>query len=198
LQSELAAILDVDRTAPPRPVLRPRPGPVSQLEVLRAVLAVDTLSTHSVRRSGGARPDTTLIVRGRPELRFEVRLRPGANSIAFTGLDRAGNASAPETLTVRWEDSFGLAVPERFAPGNTIQVSSGNERASGVDIRIFALDGTLVQRFQSSASTTVYSFTWDLRTQEGRRVKNGAYLVRAQLWRDDRADTLSRLIAVLE
>jgi hypothetical protein len=100
---------------------------------------------------------------------------------------------------VAWETGRGLAVPERFHAGNSIQVHTGDQPGNGVELRIFATDGSLVQRFEDPSSKRVYEFVWDLRNPDGRRVKNGAYLLQARLRNADGSEERWReLIAILE
>lgn len=188
----------VDRTAPPKPNLAPRPGPVSKTEQIHVALTVDSTATARVVRSGGANPSQSQNV-ALHTMSFEVTLLPGANHLAFTAFDGVGNASPPETTTVAWEPTEGMAVPERFHAGNSIQLHAGNDRARGAEVHIYATDGSLVQKFESTAAQFVYSFTWNLDTPDGRHTKNGAYLVQAIIHHGDGSDErFVKLIAVLE
>jgi hypothetical protein len=186
----------VDRTPPGQPRFSPIPGPVTKTSPLRMVLRIDTADTYEVlSRIGDAPVDSTR--NPSSETIFFLALRPGPNRISFAAVDTAGNVSAAESTTVAWEPSRGLVAPERFRAGNVIQVQGGPEGASGAEVRIYAVDGSLVRKFTSGESAITYTFTWDLNTPDGRRVKNGAYLVQARLLGAGGV-RMQQMIAILE
>jgi hypothetical protein len=194
----LKRVMVVDRTPPPRPQLSPRPAPEWKLEQIALTVAVDSSATHKLVRTGGAAAPESLTVRGL-RVAVVVLLSPGANHLRFEGIDLAGNVSAPETVTVRWETSLGPAIPEHFRAGNSFQISAGSTPGRSAEVLVYATDGTLVQRFKSDQSRLVYTFRWNLTNPSGRQVRNGAYLVQVLLQRDDgRTERWRKLIAVLE
>jgi len=190
----------VDRTPPAKPRLDPRPGPVSKIDKLDVRLTFDLAdSVYQVIRTGGSQPADTSRVTTPGAAQLQVLLRPGINALTFAVRDSALNVSPPETLTVAWETSRGLAVPERFHPGNTIQVHMGSVPGNGVEVLVYATDGSLVQRFEDTSHKLVYTFTWNLQNPQGLRVKNGAYLLLARVTNADGSiERFRRLIAVLE
>ena len=192
----------VDRTAPGKPRLSPRPGPIAkspELDVTLALVAADRVSHYRVLGAGDAIVKDWTRVSNPDSVQVIVLLQPGANALSFTTRDSTLNVSPPETLTVVWETSRGLACPERFRAGNQIQVHMGDAPGEGVELRILATDGSLIQRFEDSSSKLIYEFTWDLRTPEGRKVKNGAYLLFARLREAGGGEVrIRKLIAVLE
>lgn len=194
----LDRVMVVDRTSPPQPRLSPRPGPVYKLQQLNVSVVVDSAGTYKLVRSGGATDPESLTVRS-GRMTVAVLLDPGANHLKFEGIDRAGNVSPPETLTVRWETSIGPSFPEHFKSGNEIQVSAGSVPGRGCEVHLYATDGTLVQRFESHESKYVYTFEWDLTNPSGRRVRNGAYLMQVLLYTGGGStERWRKLIAVLE
>jgi hypothetical protein len=192
---------DVDRTAPPKPQLTPRPGPVSKESPITVVAVTDSTAVDILRTGGSAPPESLTVHRSGDgfQAEFKVTLAPGANHLAFRARDLTHNVSLPETTTVVFETSQGMSAPERFAASNTIQLHAGGTLANGAEVRIYATDGTLVRHLESSAPLLVYSFEWDLRTNKGELVKNGAYLVVGVVHEAGGGDSRYRkLIAVLE
>ncbi|MFQ5600436.1 MAG: hypothetical protein ACE5G2_07775 [Candidatus Krumholzibacteriia bacterium] len=188
----------VDRTPPPAPVPSPSLPDVVKSELLQVVVLVDETDTESVLFGGGAEPDS-LAAANSAQVVETRELLPGPNDLVFVAIDKAGNASDTTRATVVWEPSGGVAAPEHFRAGNEIQVQVGDAEADGVVLRILALDGALVRRFEDAERKLVYRFAWDLRTQEGRPVKNGAYLVVARVRdTDGGARRLRKMIAVIE
>jgi hypothetical protein len=147
--------------------------------------------------SGGAEsPDTLFAVN--PTIHFNRVLNPGPNQLRFEGIDLAGNVSLPTVSTVTWETGAGVAAPERFSAGQSIEVNVGGTPAQGVFVRVLAMDGSLVRTFEDSSSKPHYAFAWDLRTPEGQSVRNGAYLVLARVRFTNGSEELYRtMIAVV-
>jgi len=189
--------LRVDRTAPPAPVPAPPLPEVTKTQVLTGNVVVDTTDTSRIVVIGGVTPPETLSVL-HPTIRFSRTLASGTNRISFQSIDRARNISAANTSTVVWDAASGIAAPERFSAGQSIEVNVGGVPARGVFVRILAMDGSLVQTFQDPATKSYYRFTWDLRTPEGRDVRNGAYLVLARVVHSDGGEErLRTMIAVV-
>jgi hypothetical protein len=194
----------IDRRRPDRPQITPRPPPQAKLEVLQFSVSVDLDSIRAVIIKGGLtfpgredKPDTLELTV--PQFTWGRTLTPGANLMSFESMDYARNISVADTVTVVWETSEGVAVPERFHPGQSIQVNVGDHPAQSVAVRILALDGSLVGAFEDASSRLVYEFPWDLTTREGRAVKNGAYLLWVQVrYPDGRENRFRRMIAVVQ
>jgi hypothetical protein len=194
----LQHVLVVDRTPPPRPLLSPRPAPTWKLQQIDLNVAVDSAATSELIRSGGAADAESLTVR-KHIMPVVVLLEPGVNHLRFEALDLAGNVSTAETVTVRWETSVGPAIPEHFRAGNSFQISAGDQPANGIEVHIYATDGTLVHRHVDKRHLLVYTIAWDLENPSGRQVRNGAYLVQVLLHKaDGRTERWRQMIAVLE
>lgn len=179
LRDSVTTRLTVDRTPPNAPDLAPRPNPVVLQPYLNVSLRVDSTMAR-VARQGGSSSADTLSVGSRSLLTFEgIPLLSGPNLLTFRALDASGNVSEPETTTVAWRPSSGIAAPERFRAGNSIQVETGSAPAAAT-LNIYALDGNLVGTWRSSPRL-VHDFVWDLRTPDGKRVKNGAYLLQVSV-----------------
>lgn len=193
----LRTSLRVDRTPPSRPIPNPAPPPTTKQEILELQLQLDA-STDRLYRAGGTLT-TGIVDVTPPTSRQSIRLELGSNVFEFAALDSAGNLSDTTIVSVRWEPGLGLSAPERFTAGNQIQVDVGEAPASSVTIRLLALDGSLVREFEDATSQRVYQFEWDLRTRDGRHVRNGAYLVVAVVTRPNaEPDRFRQMIAVLE
>ncbi len=193
----------IDRTPDPPPLITPRPPARTKQERLQFRVTMDDSLIREVIVSGGKNtltgshdPDT-LDVRV-PSFEWQRDLDPGPNLMSFETLDYARNISEADTMTVVWETTEGLIAPERFLFGQSIQVDVGSSPAQNVIIRVLALDGSLVRTFQDNSARLVYAFPWDLTTPEGRPVKNGAYLIYAQVrYPDGRESRFRRMIAVV-
>ncbi len=197
VRDSLLLSLRVDRTAPPAPVPTPPLPEVTKTQVLTGNVVVDTTDASRIVVIGGVTPPETLSVL-HPTIRFSRTLAAGSNRISFQSIDRARNISAANTSTVVWDAASGIAAPERFSAGQSIEVNVGGVPARGVFVRILAMDGSLVQTFQDPATKSYYRFTWDLRTPEGRDVRNGAYLVLARVVHSDGGEErLRTMIAVV-
>jgi hypothetical protein len=95
------------------------------------------------------------------------------------------------------ETTEGISAAERFRAGQTITIDAGVV-ATSVSVRIMATDGTLVRTFSSVAARREYSFTWDLKTPEGLRVRNGPYLLVATVNANSTVQYYRKMIAVIE
>ena len=200
VRDSLRYTIVVDRTPPKAPILSPWPAPVSKSQNLDVRLVFDPADrVYQAAYSSDSTPlDWTAVTNDSSAL-FVIPLQVGANALSFATRDSALNESPSETLTVVWETSRGLYCPERFHAGDRIQVHMGDVPGAGVEVRVLATDGSMVQRFEDSSSKLVYQFVWDLRTPEGAEVKNGAYLVTALLREAGGRETrIRKLIAVLE
>lgn len=187
----------VDRTPPAPPVPTPPLPQVTKAQLLTGTVRVDSVDTSRIVVTGGvSQPETLFAVGAR--VRFSRTLAQGTNQIGFKGIDRAGNVSAAHTSTVVWDATAGIVAPERFSAGQSIEVNVGGGTASGVSLRILAMDGSLVRTFVDGAAKDYYRFTWDLQTPEGRGVRNGAYLVLARVRHADGSEVqLRTMIAVV-
>ena len=196
IQDTLLLRLRVDRTPPPAPVPTPPLPELTKSQVLTGTVVVDTTDTSRIVVTGGVSPPETLFAVN-PTIRFNRPLAPGPNQIGFEAIDRARNFSAPRIATVVWDTGSGVTAPERFFAGQSIEVNVGGAPARGVLLRILAMDGSLVRTFEDAAPKTYYRFTWDLRTPDGRDVRNGAYLVLARVVRDGGEERFRTMIAVV-
>jgi hypothetical protein len=156
---------------------------------------VDSTASHLLIE-GAAIPIDPATITG-PVLSIALPLDPGANTLTFRVVDAAGNESPLETAVVFRQTTEGLSAPEQFKAGNTISIVPG-QTATNVQVRILALDGSLVRVFEDATPQTEYSFTWDLTTPEGLRVRNGAYLVVARVQGTAGAQRYHKMIAVIE
>ncbi|HZL85609.1 MAG TPA: hypothetical protein VFD07_09560 [Candidatus Krumholzibacteria bacterium] len=197
VEDSLRLSIRVDRTPPPPPTPRPPLPQVTKSQVLSATVHVDSLDTARIVVSGGAEtPDTLFAVNS--SVRFNRVLNPGSNQLRFEAIDLARNISLPTVSTVTWETGAGVAAPERFSAGQSIEVNVGGTPAQGVFVRVLAMDGSLVRTFEDLSPKPHYAFTWDLRTPEGQSVRNGAYLVLARVRFTNGSEELYRtMIAVV-
>jgi len=197
VMDSLVVQLRVDRTPPPAPVPTPPLPQVTKSQSLTGTVQVDTEDTSRIVITGGvSEPETLFAVSAR--IKFTRILASGTNRIGFKAIDRAGNVSTEHTSTVVWDTSVGITAPERFSAGQSIEVNLGGGVARSVSLRILAMDGSLVQTFADGASKQYYRFSWDLRTPDGRDVRNGAYLVLARvLHTDGSEERLRTMIAVV-
>lgn len=187
----------IDRTADAPPTIIPRPPTVTKLQVLQFTIAADDSAIRRVIIKGGVGPPDTLGMSA-PQRAWQRTLNPGPNLMSFESMDYARNISVADTMTVVWETSEGLVAPERFLAGQSIQVDVGESPAERVSVRILALDGSLVRTFEDSASRLVYTFQWNLNTPEGRPVRNGGYLIWAQVrYPNGTERTFRRMTAVV-
>ncbi len=189
--------LVLDRTPDAPPVITPPLPGVTKQQILQFTVTVDIDAIAEVIIDGGTGPPDELPV-SVDTFSWQRTLAPGPNLMSFQTVDYAGNISVADTMTVVWDTGVGLAIPERFEPGQSIQVDVGDEPAQHVLVRVLAVDGSLVRTFQESASRLVYTFPWDLTTPEGRPVKNGGYLVWVRVrYPDGREDRFRKMIAVV-
>lgn len=196
----------IDRTRPAPPQITPRPPPQTKLDTLNFMVSVDPNAIRRVIVKGGlsvrppvaGQPVPDSLPADVPVFLWQRVLEVGSNLMSFESMDYARNISAADQVTVVRETSVGLAVPERFFTGQSIQVNVGDQEAQRVSVRILALDGNLVRTFEDTSSQTIYRFPWDLTTPEGRAVKNGAYLLWVQVrYPDGRTNRFRKMIAVV-
>jgi hypothetical protein len=190
--STLTLSYRVDRTPPPAAVLSPPLPATTRASTIAISVLVD--STASVLFVNGQSNQ----INGRDVLPFpQFPLVPGVNTLRFEVVDFAGNRSPIETATVFRETTEGISAAERFRAGQTITIDAGVV-ATSVSVRIMATDGTLVRTFSSVAARREYSFTWDLKTPEGLRVRNGPYLLVATVNANSTVQYYRKMIAVIE
>jgi hypothetical protein len=196
----LEVTITIDRTPPRPPRLQPPVPDKTVSQTIQASVVFDDADVIGLDVSGGADPPERIVVQD-PNLSIPITrvLNPGSNTLRFEALDRAQNLSAATVANVAFVTSVGVTAPERFRAGQSIEVNVGDTPAASVTVRVLALDGSLVHIFQESSNQVVYSFTWDLRTAEGRQVKNGAYLLHVNVVYPASSPAVFRkMIAVVE
>ncbi|UCE03311.1 MAG: hypothetical protein JSW67_03740 [Candidatus Latescibacterota bacterium] len=200
VSDSLEVTITIDRTPPRPPRLQPPLPDETVSQTIQASVVFDDADVVGLDVSGGADPPQRIAV---PDptlpIPFTRTLNPGSNTLRLEALDRAQNLSAATVANVAFTTSVGVTAPERFRAGQSIEVNVGDDPASSVTVRVLALDGSLVHIFQGASNQVVYTFTWDLLTAEGRRVKNGAYLLHVNVvYPGGSRATFRKMIAVVE
>jgi len=186
----------VDRSPPPAPVLSPPLPAETRASDIDVTVHVDSTATELLI-TGAAIPWDPTQINGRSVIEVVLPLAPGPNTLVFRVEDRVGNLSVPSTANVLRLTTQGISAPEEFRSGDTISIDAGGT-SSGAFVRILALDGSLVRTFEDRTVKREFSFRWDLSTPEGRRVRNGAYLVMARVEVGGATQRFRKMIAVIE
>jgi flagellar hook assembly protein FlgD len=127
----------------------------------------------------------------------DVTLLEGANTLQATARDKAGNQSPPsEVVTVTYIRSVGIVVPERFGPDSVIDVTLAKE-ADLIRLMIYTLEGSHVSTITKPSPALVDEIKWDLRDSDGKKVRNGLYLLVFELvYSDGESSTEKKAVVV--
>lgn len=168
----------LDRTAPEPPAIDAPPARVIEPELdLSVSWATGSDTLHVYRSHGGVTVRSSFLTAGLgPANPPSVILGEGENALWATASDRAGNASAvSNTVTTVYDPSTQLTFPEAFRGPDRFQVVTDRTAAS-VEVSLFDLRGDRVRRLAMAGPGTRFDIEWDLRTDDGEDVRNGAYL----------------------
>jgi len=187
----------VDRSNPPAPILSPPLSPnIRTADVVVTVLVESTAKDLHIQ--GAAIEIQPITITGPEVPNITLPLKPGANTLVFFVEDFAGNLSLATIAKVFRETSEGISAPEHFRAGQEISIDAGDE-ATGLFVRIMALDGAVVWTYEDPQAAREYAVAWDLTTEQGRHVRNGAYLVMARVkFADGATKRYRKMIAVIE
>jgi flagellar hook assembly protein FlgD len=106
-----------------------------------------------------------------------IFLDEGITDIWARSIDQAGNLSGNSNrITVEFRNASANSFPEVFRGTDIFRVAT-SEDAFRVKIRIFTLDGEEVRTITESGPSEYFELEWDLTTNDGEEVRNGAYLV---------------------
>ena len=177
-QSSKQLSFRLDRTAPAPPVIAPPPARVIEAELELSVTwssGSDTLVLY--RLHGGetvtSRIPTTIIGPSNPPT---VMLGEGENAIWAVASDKAGNTSGVSgTVTTVYDPSTRMTYPEAFRGPDRFQIVT-DRTVSSVEVTMYDMRGERVRRLSAAGPGTRFDLEWDLRTDDGEDVRNGAYL----------------------
>ncbi|MBD3180547.1 MAG: hypothetical protein GF417_13770 [Candidatus Latescibacteria bacterium] len=106
-----------------------------------------------------------------------IELNEGVTEIWARSIDQAGNISGSSNrITVEYRKAFTNSFPEAFRGTDLFRVTTAME-AFRVEVRIFTLTGEEVRSITATGPDDYFELEWDLTTNDGEEVRNGAYLV---------------------
>jgi len=106
-----------------------------------------------------------------------IALEEGKSELWARSIDQAGNISENSNLiTVEYRSASRYSFPEVFRGTDLFRVTTP-EDAFRVRIRIFTLEGEEVRNLTDDGPAEYFELEWDLTTNDGEEVRNGAYLV---------------------
>jgi flagellar hook assembly protein FlgD len=183
----------VDMVPPPPPILDPLTPTVTRPSVDYEGTATEADSVY-VFVDGGLLTGHLVRVD-----RFEgnVDLSPGPHTLQARAHDKAGNVSAMGPgVSVSYDPTAGILVPERFLAGDVIQVNLETP-AQGVVVNILTLRGRQVRTLESTEQTTNYDIAWDLNDDDGNPAGSGPYLFHIVVDQGSGSKFQQRVIAVV-
>ncbi|MGM0484963.1 MAG: hypothetical protein ACQERI_10480, partial [Candidatus Krumholzibacteriota bacterium] len=105
-----------------------------------------------------------------------INLEEGKTEIWARSIDQAGNISGSSNrITVEYRSASVYSFPEVFRGTDLFRVTTP-EDAFKVRIRIFTLGGEEVKSITADGPGEYFELEWDLTTNDGEEVRNGAYL----------------------
>lgn len=107
------------------------------------------------------------------DLSHEVALVPGANTFTALAVDDAGNVSAiSNAVTVTFDNTAGLFIPQPFRPDNEFQINLLRE-ARAIELRIYDLSGNLVNLIEATPADLAVSIAWNGSNGDDKSLERG-------------------------
>jgi flagellar hook assembly protein FlgD len=177
-QTSKSLAFKLDRTAPGAPSIDAPPARVIESVLdLSVTWTTGSDSLHLYRSHDGATVRTSYLTAGLGSSNPpSVALGEGENLIWATASDKAGNTSAvSNTVAVVYDPSTQMTIPEAFRGPDRFQIVT-DRSAARVEVTLYDMRGDLVRRLSLEGPASRFDIEWDLRTQDGEEVRNGAYL----------------------
>ncbi|HMA76991.1 MAG TPA: FlgD immunoglobulin-like domain containing protein [Candidatus Krumholzibacteriaceae bacterium] len=173
--SDNSISFEIDTTRPAPPVLAQPQSPVLKGEVVLSFNSLDAgADSVSIFRLFDGDTFTTTVSSSNSSPKID--LSEGENEIWAKVTDEAGNESYQSNhISVTYEISSRNLFPEAFREPDDFIISTSSE-AGKVKIQIFDLSGEEVRTISETGPQTYFQLEWDLLSNDGEEVRNGAYL----------------------
>lgn len=103
----------------------------------------------------------------------EVPLVPGTNTFTALAVDDAGNVSEiSNAVTVTFDNTAGLFIPQPFRPDDEFQINLSRE-ARAIELRIYDLSGNLVNSIEATPAELAVSIAWNGSNGDDKSLERG-------------------------
>jgi len=201
-RSDLSSVVNIsitlDGTAPPVPTLDPMPSEYIQPVATLRGLCAELGATVELAQDGAVFATVPTDLYGRFSL--PVALSPGSHVWTATGVDAAGNRSAPSAgLVLVYTPGPALRIPGRLrgAGDEPFQINT-RAPARAVVLRIYSLDGELLRRLDAQGGPEQFSASWDLKDAGGRAVMDGLCVLNLEVdYLNGERDLKRKVVAIV-
>jgi hypothetical protein len=181
LNGAVSLTFSLDGEAPPVPTLDPVPTDYIQPVASLSGLCDELGASVELAEDGLAFASAPTDINGRFSL--PVVLSPGSHVWTATGVDEAGNRSAPSAgLTLRYTPGPALRIPGRLrGEGDESFQINTRQPARAVALRIYSLEGELLRRLDAAGGPEQFSVAWDLKDAGGREIMDGLCVLNLEI-----------------
>jgi flagellar hook assembly protein FlgD len=187
----------LDSQEPPPPSIQTLPS-IVRSATLQVTGTAEDADSVAIYLNDFERPAAKAHVTINDTFSATLGLRPGANQIAATSVDEAGNQSAlSPVMTVEYREEFGVFFNERFRPGDSFEISVDGV-ARKVTLALYSTSGRMVRILRGNGPSSTFRLTWDGQDSSGIALNTGVYLCRINAELEDGSSlTQKKLVALV-
>lgn len=179
-QTQISHRITYDATAPSAPVLaQPAENRVRKPVLLLSGTVAEEPDVVRLFRNGALVDSITGLIG--EDISREMPLIPGANTFTAIAIDDAGNISpTSNAVTVTFDNTAGLFIPQPFQPGDEFQLNLVRA-ARAVELRVYDLKGNLVTTIDVPTAETAISVTWNGLNGDDKSLQRGPLVLVASI-----------------